>query len=120
MELLRELVNQKKLLMLDSCIHPGKSDSGLEELEYIHCHKTANFAEVAPIVGAMLGGAGASDDEINRLRKLFQCLGLLFQVVDDILDGTKSSVRLGKTEGKDLLANKLTYPKMTGIDKSKE
>ncbi|MCD7465365.1 Geranylgeranyl pyrophosphate synthase [Datura stramonium] len=96
----------------------GKSDGGLEVLDYIHRHKTADFAEAATIVGAMLGGA--SDEEINRLRKFSQCLGLLFQVVDDILDVTKSSEQLGKTAGKDLLANKLTYPKMIGIDKSKE
>ncbi|XP_019262169.1 PREDICTED: heterodimeric geranylgeranyl pyrophosphate synthase large subunit 1, chloroplastic-like isoform X2 [Nicotiana attenuata] len=96
----------------------GKSDTGLEELEYIHRHKTADFAEAAAIVGAMVGGA--TDEEINRLRKFSQCIGLLFQVVDDILDVTKSSEQLGKTAGKDLLANKLTYPKMIGIEKSKE
>ncbi|PHT56539.1 Geranylgeranyl pyrophosphate synthase, chloroplastic [Capsicum baccatum] len=96
----------------------GKSDTGLEELEYIHRHKTADFAEAAAVVGAMLGGA--SGQEINRLRKFSRCLGLLFQVVDDILDVTKSSEELGKTAGKDLLANKLTYPKMIGIEKSKE
>lgn len=96
----------------------GNSDTGLEELEYIHRHKTADFAEAAAVVGAMIGGA--SEKEINRLEKFSKCLGLLFQVVDDILDVTKSSEQLGKTAGKDLLANKLTYPKMIGIDKSKE
>ncbi|CAN4080017.1 unnamed protein product [Withania somnifera] len=99
-------------------LYGGKSDTGLEELEYIHRHKTADFAEAAGVVGAMLGGA--SDEDIYRLRKFSQCLGLLFQVVDDILDVIKSSEELGKTAGKDLLANKLTYPKMIGIDKSKE
>jgi len=96
----------------------GNSDTGLEELEYIHRHKTADFAEAAAIVGALVGGA--SEEEINRLRKFSQCFGLMYQVVDDILDVTKSSEQLGKTAGKDLLANKLTYPKMIGIDKSKE
>lgn len=96
----------------------GKSDTGLDELEYIHRHKTADFAEAAAVVGAMLGGA--SEEEINRLGKFSKCIGLLFQVVDDILDVTKSSEQLGKTAGKDSLANKLTYPKMIGIDKSKE
>ncbi|PHU26981.1 Geranylgeranyl pyrophosphate synthase, chloroplastic [Capsicum chinense] len=96
----------------------GKSDTGLEELEYIHRHKTADFIEAAAIVGAMLGGA--SEEEIDRLRKFSQCFGLMYQVVDDILDVTKSSEQLGKTGGKDSLDNKLTYPKMIGIDKSKE
>ncbi|KAL3378070.1 hypothetical protein AABB24_004149 [Solanum stoloniferum] len=95
-----------------------KSDTGLEELKYIHSHKTADFTEAAVIVGALVGGA--SEEEINRLRKFSQCFGLMYQVVDDILDVTKSSEQLGKTAGKDLLANKLTYPKMIGIDKSKE
>ncbi|KAK4711907.1 hypothetical protein R3W88_006420 [Solanum pinnatisectum] len=95
-----------------------KSDTGLEELKYIHSHKTADFTEAAAIVGALVGGA--SEEEINRLRKFSQCFGLMYQVVDDILDVSKSSEQLGKTAGKDLLANKLTYPKMIGIDKSKD
>lgn len=43
-----------------------------------------------------------------------RCVGLLFQVVDDILDVTKSSHELGKTAGKD------AYPKLMGLEKSKE
>ncbi|KAG4118922.1 hypothetical protein ERO13_D11G047800v2 [Gossypium hirsutum] len=54
------------------------------------------------------------------LRKFARYIGLLFQVVDDILDVTKSSKELGKTAGKDLLADKVTYPKLIGIEKSKE
>ncbi|KAF9616768.1 hypothetical protein IFM89_032321 [Coptis chinensis] len=46
--------------------------------------------------------------------------GLLFQVVDDILDVTKSSEELGKTTGKDLESDKATYPKLVGIEKAKE
>jgi geranylgeranyl diphosphate synthase type II len=42
------------------------------------------------------------------------------QVVDDILDVTKSSAELGKTAGKDLLADKATYPKLLGLERSKE
>ncbi|KAL2551817.1 Heterodimeric geranylgeranyl pyrophosphate synthase large subunit 1 [Forsythia ovata] len=49
-----------------------------------------------------------------------RCIGLLFQVVDDILDVTKSSQELGKTAGKVLLADKTTYPKRIGIEKSRE
>jgi geranylgeranyl diphosphate synthase type II len=44
----------------------------------------------------------------------------LFQVVDDILDVTKSSEELGKTAGKDLASDKTTYPKLLGLDKSRE
>ncbi|KAL1207216.1 Geranylgeranyl pyrophosphate synthase 10 [Cardamine amara subsp. amara] len=70
------------------------------------------------VVGAIMGGG--SDEEIERLRSYARCVGLMFQVVDDVLDVTKSSEELGKTAGKDLIAGKLTYPKVMGVEKSKE
>ncbi|KAL1215499.1 Heterodimeric geranylgeranyl pyrophosphate synthase large subunit 1 [Cardamine amara subsp. amara] len=94
------------------------NDVGLEHLEYIHLHKTAALLEASAVLGAIVGGG--SDDEIERLRKFARCIGLLFQVVDDILDVTKSSKELGKTAGKDLIADKLTYPKLMGLEKSRE
>ncbi|KAK6125478.1 hypothetical protein DH2020_040786 [Rehmannia glutinosa] len=93
-------------------------DIGLEQLEYIHLHKTAASVEASAVAGAVLGGA--CEEEIERLRKYSRCAGLMFQVVDDILDVTKSSEELGKTSGKDLVADKVTYPKLIGIDKSKK
>ncbi|XP_020229980.1 geranylgeranyl pyrophosphate synthase, chloroplastic, partial [Cajanus cajan] len=65
-------------------------------------------------------GGGGADEEVEKLRKFAQYIGLLFQVVDDILDVTKSSHELGKTAGKDLVADKVTYPKLLGLEKSKE
>ncbi|OIV92905.1 hypothetical protein TanjilG_01039 [Lupinus angustifolius] len=94
------------------------SEVKLERLEFIHIHKTAVLLEAAVVSGAIVGGA--TDEEIERLRKYARCIGLLFQVVDDILDVTKSSQELGKTAGKDLVADKVTYPKLLGIQKSKE
>ncbi|KFK40253.1 hypothetical protein AALP_AA3G350200 [Arabis alpina] len=91
---------------------------GLEVLEYIHIHKTAVLLEAATVLGGIVGGG--SDEEIEKLRRFARCIGLLFQVVDDILDVTKSSEELGKTAGKDLVADKLTYPKLMGLEKSKE
>ncbi|KAL6222467.1 hypothetical protein ACLB2K_005859 [Fragaria x ananassa] len=96
----------------------GLSDVGLEHLEYIHLHKTAALLECAVVLGSILGGG--SDIEIEKLRTFARYIGLLFQVVDDILDVTKSSQELGKTAGKDLLADKVTYPKLMGIEKSRE
>ncbi|WCJ30975.1 Geranylgeranyl pyrophosphate synthase chloroplastic [Euphorbia peplus] len=93
-------------------------DVGLETLEFIHVHKTAKLLECAVVLGAILGGG--KDDEIEKLRKYARGIGLLFQVVDDILDVTKSSEELGKTAGKDLVADKVTYPKLLGIEKSRE
>lgn len=96
----------------------GLTEIGLEKLEFIHIHKTAALLEGSVVIGAILGGA--SDEEIEKLRKFARCIGLLFQVVDDILDVTKSSQELGKTAGKDLMTDKATYPKLIGIEKSRE
>eukprot|EP00250_Pteridium_aquilinum_P009434 c18666_g1_i1 orf=166-1311(-) len=90
----------------------------LELLEYIHLHKTAALLECSVVAGAILGGA--SNDQVEKLRLYAQCIGLLFQVIDDILDVTQSSEELGKTAGKDLVADKATYPKLLGLDKSRE
>ncbi|KAK3125509.1 hypothetical protein QOZ80_7BG0605940 [Eleusine coracana subsp. coracana] len=90
----------------------------LERLEYIHLHKTAALLEASVVIGAIIGGG--SDEQIERLRKYARSIGLLFQVVDDILDVTKSSEELGKTAGKDLASDKTTYPKLLGLDKSRE
>eukprot|EP00850_Spirogloea_muscicola_P016471 SM000133S26837 [mRNA] locus=s133:388716:390283:- [translate_table: standard] len=90
----------------------------LAKLEYIHRHKTAALLEVAVVAGAVLGGA--SEEEIDRLRLYAQCIGLGFQVVDDILDVTKSSQELGKTAGKDAAVNKATYPKLLGLEESQK
>ena len=47
-------------------------------------------------------------------------VGLAFQVIDDILDVTQSSEKLGKTAGKDVTSQKATYPKLVGLEKSRK
>nr|BAB60820.1 putative GGPP synthase [Eucommia ulmoides] len=103
--------------VIDICSE-GMTDVGLEHLEFIHVHKTAALLEGSVVLGAILGGA--TDPEVEKLRKFARCIGFLFQVVDDILDVTKSSQELGKTAGKDLVADKTTYPKLIGLEKSRE
>ncbi|KAL2498181.1 Heterodimeric geranylgeranyl pyrophosphate synthase large subunit 1 [Abeliophyllum distichum] len=103
--------------VVDICSE-GNSDVGLDHLEFIHIHKTTALLEGSIVLGAILGGA--NDEEVAKLRKFARCIWLLFQVVDDILDVTKSSQELGKTPGKDLLADKNNYPKLIGIDKLRE
>jgi len=102
--------------VVDICSE-GLSDVGLEHLEFIHLHKTAALLEGAVVLGAIMGGG--SNEEVEKLRNFARYIGLLFQVVDDILDVTKSSEELGKTAGKDLVADKVTYPKLMGIEKSR-
>ncbi|CAI0451477.1 unnamed protein product [Linum tenue] len=84
------------------------------DLEYIHIHKTARLLEAAVVCGAILGGA--DDESVEKVRRYALRVGLLFQVVDDILDVTRSSEELGKTAGKDLASDKATYPKLLGLD----
>ncbi|OMO55480.1 Polyprenyl synthetase [Corchorus capsularis] len=95
----------------------GKEVS-LKELEFIHLHKTAKLLEASVVCGAIVGGA--NDGDVERVRKYARSIGLLFQVVDDILDVTKSSEELGKTAGKDLVSDKATYPKLLGLDMAKK
>ncbi|KAL3525433.1 hypothetical protein ACH5RR_013805 [Cinchona calisaya] len=96
----------------------GDSTVELEQLQYIHLHKIAALFEASAVSGAILGGA--SDEEIDKLGKFSRCTGLLFQVVADILDVTKCSQELRKTARKDSVADKVTYPKLIGIQKSRE
>lgn len=90
---------------------------GLEVLEYIHLHKTARLLEAAVACGGIIGGAG--EEEVERLRRYGRAVGLLFQVVDDLLDVTRTSEELGKTAGKDLVKGKTTYPKLMGMEKAR-
>ncbi|PIN12464.1 Geranylgeranyl pyrophosphate synthase/Polyprenyl synthetase [Handroanthus impetiginosus] len=96
----------------------NNTNVGLETLEFIHIHKTAALLEAAVVLGAILGGG--SDEQVEKLRTFARKIGLLFQVVDDILDVTKTSEELGKTAGKDLAVDKTTYPKLMGLEKARD
>ena len=96
----------------------GKPDVTAETLTFIHIHKTAALLESSVICGALL--AGANDTDIARLSIYANNIGLAFQIIDDILDITATSEQLGKTAGKDLAAQKVTYPSLWGIETSKQ
>jgi geranylgeranyl diphosphate synthase type II len=88
----------------------------LATLEYIHRSKTAALITASVVSGGLY--AGASTEEIGRLRTYGQSIGLAFQIVDDVLDVTQTSEQLGKTAGKDTAAGKATYPALFGIEES--
>lgn len=96
----------------------GKPDTTLEDLKWIHIHKTATLLQVAVASGAVLGGA--TPEEVEACEKFAMNIGLAFQVADDILDVTASSEDLGKTAGKDEATDKTTYPKLLGLEESKQ
>jgi len=92
-------------------------DVDLDTLEFIHVHKTGALLKASVVCGALIGGA--EEKLIESLRTYANNIGLAFQIIDDILDVTSSSEVLGKTAGKDLIADKTTYPKLLGIDESR-
>jgi geranylgeranyl diphosphate synthase, type II len=94
----------------------GQSDVTLETLGYIHAHKTGALLESCVVCGGII--AGGSPGDLERLSRYAQNIGLAFQIIDDILDITATSEELGKTAGKDLAAEKITYPKLLGIEES--
>jgi len=89
----------------------------LDTLEYIHLHKTGALLRACVVSGALI--AGASEPLLGALRTYARGIGLAFQIIDDILDLTASSEVLGKTAGKDLAADKTTYPKLLGLEESR-
>lgn len=96
----------------------GKTDITVEQLSFIHTHKTGALLEVCVTAGAILAGAEAAD--LARLTQYAQNIGLAFQIIDDILDITATQEELGKTAGKDLAAEKATYPKLLGLEGSRQ
>ncbi|MBW4464336.1 MAG: polyprenyl synthetase family protein [Pegethrix bostrychoides GSE-TBD4-15B] len=95
----------------------GQPDVSLETLNFIHRHKTGALLEASVLCGAILAGANEADQ--LRLARYAQLIGLAFQIVDDVLDITATQEELGKTAGKDLQAQKVTYPSLWGVEESR-
>lgn len=95
----------------------GQANFSLETLTFIHTHKTAALLETSVTTGAIL--AGGTPEQVERLAAYAQKIGLAFQIVDDLLDITSSQEELGKSIGKDLQAQKATYPSFWGIPESR-
>jgi geranylgeranyl diphosphate synthase type II len=88
-----------------------------DTLDYIHTHKTAALIRASLRVGAMLSGARPA--ALEAISAAGHCLGLAFQIVDDILDVEGSLEELGKTAGSDERKQKATYPAVHGLDASR-
>jgi len=97
----------------------GEQRAGVsaDDLDFIHRNKTAAMIELSLVSGGLCGGAPAP--VIEKLRRAGAQLGLTFQIVDDILDATRTSEELGKTAGKDAAAGKATYVKVHGLEASR-
>src|ERR1041385_4799082 len=87
------------------------------QLRYIHENKTSALLRTSIRLGAM--SANATPTQLEGLSDFGFALGLAFQVIDDILDVTQTSEKLGKSAGKDAAAHKATYPSVLGLEKSR-
>ena len=91
----------------------------LPELELMHIHKTGALIRASVALGARCGGS-LSGTELARLDRYAKCVGLAFQVIDDVLDCEQPTLTLGKTAGKDAANNKPTYVSVLGLAQAKD
>ncbi|MFD2371887.1 polyprenyl synthetase family protein [Brevibacillus sp. GCM10020057] len=90
----------------------------LPQLEFIHEHKTGDL-----LIAALRGGgylAEASEKQMEMLTRYGYCIGLAFQIQDDILNVEGDAAELGKAVGSDAQRQKATYPSILGLEQSKE
>jgi len=95
----------------------GKKISA-DQLKYIHERKTSALLCCSARLGGM--SANCTVAQLKALTDFGYHVGLAFQIIDDILDVTQTSERLGKTAGKDTKAQKATYPNIVGMERSKQ
>ncbi len=91
----------------------------IAELENMHIHKTGALIRASVKLGAL----ACPTIDNNRLEKLdhyAKCIGLAFQIQDDILDIESSTEMLGKAQGSDIAHNKVTYPSLLGMHGAKQ
>lgn len=99
-------------------IQASGKEVNLPEVEYIHIHKTGALIRASVCIGAIAGNA--SNGELNALTKYGECIGLAFQIADDVLDIEGSKDEIGKDVGSDIAKEKVTYPSVIGISESKK
>ena len=90
----------------------------LPTVEWIHIRKTGALIRAAVRAGALLGGARL--DQLQRLTRFAEYLGLAFQIADDVLDAEGAAEVLGKNAGRDQARNKATFPAVLGLSAAKE
>lgn len=89
-----------------------------EQLEHMHLHKTGALIRAAVLLGALAGNV--EESTLDALDHYAKQIGLLFQVVDDVLDAVADTATLGKTAGKDAANHKPTYVSILGLAESRK
>ena len=90
----------------------------METLLFIHRNKTSALIQSSMMIGAVL--AGASKEDVEKIEKIGEDIGLAFQIQDDILDVTSSLEVLGKPVHSDEKNEKTTYITLEGLEKSRK
>lgn len=90
----------------------------LDELKYMHAHKTGALINASVLMGAC--AANADSTQTQALSEYADCIGLSFQIRDDILDVEGDTAVIGKSQGSDQALNKPTYPALLGLDGAKQ
>ncbi len=102
----------------------GFSDTlgDLERVELIHKNKTGALICAACRTGALsvIGAGGERQSDLDSISCYGECVGLMFQIVDDLLDVEQSAEHTGKRTSKDSEAGKLTYPGVLGVERSRQ
>jgi farnesyl diphosphate synthase len=91
----------------------------LAELEFMHIHKTGALIRAAVLLGA-LSGNSLADEQRAALEHYAKCVGLAFQVMDDVLDAEADTATLGKTAGKDAAQGKATYLTLMSVKEARD
>jgi len=115
-EATRRMINGQVLDTLGG--FPDSCHELIDRLERVHANKTGALITGACRMGALSGGASRA--ELEALTAYGEAVGLMFQIVDDLLDVTQSAETIGKATNKDQDAGKLTFPGVVGIDASAE
>lgn len=94
------------------------SEPDVETLEFIHLHKTAALITASVRIGAIL--AKGRKKQLHALTKYGENIGLVFQIVDDLLDIESTTEELGKSAGSDSRKKKMTYPSLFGSELARQ
>ena len=95
-----------------------KGGGGVEMLHAIHSRKTGAMIRASVILGGL--AAHATAGELEKMGKYGDCIGIAFQIVDDLLDVESTSENTGKRTGKDSERGKLTFPGLYGVRESRQ
>jgi geranylgeranyl diphosphate synthase, type II len=95
-----------------------RAAADLPTVEWIHIRKTGALIRAAVRAGAVLGSA--APDQLRRLTRYAEFLGLAFQVGDDVLDAEGATAMTGKSIGRDRIRHKATYPALLGLSAAKQ